>query len=122
MKNDLWYLGKGFWTAYTEDGGIIVEFKNIKEMQLSATYYHYRKGGIRAAQFNFHQGEQLVRGRCLLSYVCSRMHLDFAAAVALCRNNDSTPYAQKYPQRACQLELFLEENPPSTGKRVKKTK
>lgn len=120
MKNDLWYLGKGYWVAYSEDSEIIAEFKSIKEMQLTATYFHYRKGGIRAAQFSFHQGKELIRGRCLLSYVCSRLHLDFAAAVALYKNNDSTPYSEKYPQRAYQLELFSEEGTLIPVRKVKK--
>lgn len=122
MKNDLWYVGNGFWVVYSEDGGIIAEFKNIKEMQISATYYHYRKGGIRAAQFNFHQGKDLSRGHCLLSYVCSRLHLDFAAAVALCKNNDSTPYSEKYPHNAYQLELFPEGPASTPAHKAKKSK
>mgnify|MGYP005838963503 CR=1 FL=1 len=94
--------------AYSEAPDIIAEFRNIKGMQQSATYYHYRKGGIRAAQFLFHQGEELARGRCLLSYVCSRLMFDFKAVISLCRNNDSTPYTKKYPRADYQLEMFTE--------------
>lgn len=118
MKNDLWYVGNGYWVVYSEDSELIAEYKNSKEMQLTATYYHYRRSGIRAAQFYFHQGKELRRGQCLLGYVCSRMHFDFDAAVALYRNNDSTPYSGKYPQSAYQLELF----PESTSLPIKKAK
>lgn len=120
MKNDIWYVGNGYWVAYSEDSEIIAEFKNSKEMQLSATYFHYRKGGIRAAQFNFHQGKEMRRGQCLLSYVCSRMHFDFAAALALYRNNDSTPYSAKYPRNTYQLELFSECRALTPVKKIKK--
>lgn len=120
MKNDLWHIGNGQWVAYSEDSTIIAEFKAVKEMQLAATYFHYRKGGIRAAQFHFHQGSELIRGRCLLWYVCSRMHFDFGSAVALYRNNDSTPYSEKFPQIACQLELFPELNVSKPVKKAKK--
>ncbi|HOV80048.1 MAG TPA: hypothetical protein PK728_08035 [Bacillota bacterium] len=106
MKNDLWYIGGGFWAAYSEAPDIIAEFRSMREMRLAATYYHYRKSGVKAAQFFFHQGGELARGRYLLSYVCTRMMLDFKAAVALSRKNDSTPYSKKYPLHARQLELF----------------
>ncbi len=122
MKNDIWYLGNGSWMAYSEDSEIISEFKRIREMRLTATYFHYRKRGIRAAQFSFHQGKKLVRGRCLLSYVCTRMQLDFAAVVALYRNTDSTPYSVKYPGMAYQLELFSEDIAPLPVKKAKKNK
>jgi hypothetical protein len=109
MKNDLWYAGEGFWVAYCEDAGIISEFKKLKEMQVSATYFHFKARGKHASQFRFHQGETLERGRCLLSYVCSRLHMDFSAALELYRNNDSTPYLEKYPGSSYQLELFPEK-------------
>lgn len=109
MKNDLWYAGDGFWVAYCEDAGVIAEFKKLKEMQESATYFHFRARGKRASQFRFYQGENLKRGECLLSYVCSRLHLDFSAALELYRNNDSTPYIEKYPDLIYQLELFPEK-------------
>lgn len=118
MKNDLWYVGNEYWVVYTEYSDMITEFKNSKDMQLAATYFHYRRGGIRAAQFNFHQGNDLRRGHCLLWYVCSRMHFDFDAAVTLYRNNDSTPYSGKYPQSTYQLELF----PEFTSMPLKKAK
>jgi len=109
MKNDLWYAGEGFWVAYCEDADIIAEFKKIKGMQVSATYFHFRAKGKRASQFRFLQGEQLERGQCLLSYVCARLHLDFSAALELYRNNDSTPYMEKFPDATYQLELFPEK-------------
>jgi hypothetical protein len=120
MKNDLWYLGNGNWVAYSEDCDTIAVFKGLKEMQLTATYYHYRKGGIRAAQFKFHQGKDLSRGKCLLQHVCSLMHFDFRKALALYRNNDSTPYTEKYPKEAYQLELFQES--PGPWEKTKKNK
>ncbi len=122
MKNDIWYLDNGYWMAYSEDSDIISEFKRIKGMRPTATYFHYRKGGIRAAQFSFHQGKELVRGRCLLSYVCTRMQLDFTAVVALYHNNDNTPYSVKYPGMVYQLELFSEDITPLPVKKVKKNK
>jgi hypothetical protein len=109
MKNDLWYAGDGFWVVYCEDPGIIAEFKKLEEMQESAAYFHFRARGKRASQFRFHQGEILERGRCLLSYVCSRLHFDFSAVLELYRNNDSTPYMEKYPESFYQLELFPEK-------------
>lgn len=109
MKNDLWYAGEGFWVVYCEDDSIIADFKKIKEMQETAAYYYYRARGKHASQFKFHQGEILKRGQCLLSYVCSRLHLDFSAALELYRNNDSTPYLEKYPNSSYQLELFPEQ-------------
>lgn len=109
MKNDLWYAGEGFWVAYCEDAETIAAFKKIKEMQVSATYFHFRARGKRASQFRFHQGEILERGKCLLSFVCSRLHLDFYAALELYHNNDSTPYLEKYPDSSYQLELFPEK-------------
>lgn len=122
MKNDLWYLGNGNWVAYSEDYEIIAEFRDSKEMQLTATYYHYRKGGIRAAQFNFHQGKELSRGKCLLWHVCSLIHFDFRKALTLYRNNDSTPYTEKYPKDAYQLELFQESRHPCPWRKTKKNK
>lgn len=106
MINDLWYLGDGYWAAYSEDMDLVSEFKGLKEMQMTATYGHYRRHGIRAAQFRFHQGEELSSEGCLLSYVCSRMDLEFSRAVALARKNDSTPYSRKYPVSVSQLKLF----------------
>ncbi|MGI6493073.1 MAG: hypothetical protein GX949_00240 [Peptococcaceae bacterium] len=108
MKNDLWYAGEGFWVVYCEDAGIITEFKKIKALQESAVYFHYRGKGKHASQFKFQQGEPLERGKCLLSYVCARLHFDFSAALELYRNNDSTPYLEKYPVGFYQLELFPE--------------
>lgn len=109
MKNDLWYAGDGFWEAYCEDAEIIAEFKKLKEMQVSASYYHFKARGKQASQFRFHQGDLLERGRCLLSYVCSRLHINFSTALELYRNNDSTPYHEKYPGSSYQLELFPEK-------------
>lgn len=109
MKNDLWYAGEGFWVAYCEDADTIAEFKKIREMQETAAYFHFRARGKRASQFRFHQGETLERGQCLLSYVCSRLHLDFYGALELYRNNESTPYMEKYPDATYQLELFPEK-------------
>lgn len=123
MDNDLWYLGNGRWVAYSEDINIIREFKGQKEMRLNATYCHYRKGGIRAAQFIFHQGQELRRGHCLLSYVCARMDLDFVKALDLYRKKDSTPYSQKYFRGSYQIKLFREDcAAPRAGSRAKKTK
>jgi hypothetical protein len=122
MKNDLWYAGEGFWVVYCEDADTIAEFKKIKEMQVAATYYHFRGKGKRASQFRFPQGEKLERGQCLLSYVCSRLHLDFSAALELYRNNDSTPYMEKYPDASFQLELFPEKYPGNSKKKPVRNK
>lgn len=122
MKNDLWYIGNGHWMAYSEDMNIISEFKGLKEMQLTATYGHYRRHGIRAAQFYFHQGEELSSGHCLLSFVCARLDLDFDKAVALFRKNDSTPYSERYPRSVYQLKLFPEDRTAPRPKKYRKNK
>jgi hypothetical protein len=49
------------------------------------------------------------------------MHFDFRKALALYRNNDSTPYTVKYPKEAYQLELF-QENRPGAREKTKNNK
>ncbi|WP_066639762.1 hypothetical protein [Desulfolucanica intricata] len=116
--NDLWYIGNGYWMIYVENPELIKEFNEIKELNTAAEYFHFNRGGLKARQFVFMGGEDLVPGKCLLHQVCIKAGFDFKTACTLNKRVDGIwpSYKEQYPDNSIQMELIELQYPPGRSR------
>ncbi|MCL2337705.1 MAG: hypothetical protein FWC60_09820 [Firmicutes bacterium] len=103
--NDIWYLGEGVWTAYTEDMQTALDFASIPDIKHVTTYYNSR-GQKKALQFKFFQGADLRPGHCLLHYACRSLELDFDRVLSLALRQPNVSYQVAFDGISYQPDMF----------------
>ncbi|MFZ5646602.1 MAG: hypothetical protein ACOY30_03170 [Bacillota bacterium] len=102
--NDLWALPSGDWVVYSDEEGVIKDFKTLADLEV-ITSYHGMLTRHRAMQFKFPGNDDLLR------YICFMTGINYNRAVKL-QKRPGTSYQNLFGKEVHQQPLFVDVSPP----------